>query len=124
MGAFFLACLQIKLKLKFELGGFIAYFCILISGSSGRVARQRSAKPFTAVRIRSRPHHKKARFSIKPCLSFLFTFLEFHPRASGTLKLPLRKSKASFKGTIACLLDLDHRAFFLGIRFLLGLSEL
>lgn len=35
------------------------YICIPIgTGSRGRAVRQRSAKPCTAVRIRSRPPHK------------------------------------------------------------------
>lgn len=49
-----------------------SYFHISNSGSGGRAARQRSAKPRTAVRIRSRPQDQQASFvKTKGALFFL-----------------------------------------------------
>ena len=51
----------------------IRWYMLKIYRSSGRVARQRSAKPFTAVRIRSRPHQ----ISINHCNSINYNGIIF-----------------------------------------------
>ena len=61
--------LTAQLKKYFHLAGpmphmqNIIYLCVPIEGSRGRAARQRSAKPSTAVRIRSRPQRGDVTYS-------------------------------------------------------------
>lgn len=50
---------------------FFLYLCCPKKRSRGRVARQRSAKPCTAVRIRSRPQDRQM-FGIINSKHFLF----------------------------------------------------